>query len=156
MQAAIESFRDGLGIVEAAVLDVMPADPALADQEGRRRLEDRDQADLGRIERPNPFVRRESFTGGRSGRRPTTRRSSDARSAATDVDSHRAEIDQSAQAILLEEEMLRPSIAKHGLERGSRGRRPAERLEQDRGDVPGPAPATRVRPGDTSGRRSAG
>ncbi len=67
-----------------AVLDIMPADPALADQEGRRRLEDRDQAGLARIERPNLFVRRESFTAGVPDRRRTTRRSSEPRSAATD------------------------------------------------------------------------
>ncbi len=134
VQAAFESSRHGSGVVEGAVLDIMPANPSLADQEGRRRLEDTDQAGFGRIERPNPLVRRERFPA--SGWIAVQPFADQAREVSRHrFDSHRPEVDQAAQALSVEQEMLGPCIAKDGLDTNQPARHQAERLEQQRGHV---------------------
>ena len=47
-EAAGEAVGDGVWVVESAVFQIMPSDPALADQEVGRGFEDVDQGDLAR------------------------------------------------------------------------------------------------------------
>ena len=58
------------------LLEIMPAEPALADQESGRRLEDVDQGCLGRLERRECVRKTRGLRACGTGRRPTIRRSS--------------------------------------------------------------------------------
>ena len=95
-----------------------------------------DQAGLGGVQRPDSFV---CVQGQRSGRRIAVEPIADepCEVAGHAVDPHGAEVDEAADAIALEEEVVRAGVAQAGLESYQAAGRLAERIEQPGGDDPG-------------------